>query len=192
MTSLSCPTDLSDGVIRLRRWRADEAEVLVALLHASLDTVSRWIPWCTAEYGVLAAQRWLGQVERSWERGRGECALAIVDARTDAPVGSVAFNRFREPATADLGYWMSTAAQGQGWMTRAVRPWVPSAMMTLGLETVEVVIAEGNLASRRVAEKAGARYDRREEGRLGHPDLTWAAIYEFNVSGAESSHCNIA
>jgi ribosomal-protein-serine acetyltransferase len=174
------PDDLTDGVIRLRPWRADEAAVLVGLIHASQDTVGHWIPWCSLDYTVTKAEAWLRQVHRGWQRGHGECALAIVDAATDIPVGNLVLNQFREPAVADLGYWMSSAAQGKGWMTRAVALGVPVAMAALGVRRLEVVIAVENLASRRVTEKAGGRYDHHAADRLKLIP-GWAAVYVFEA-----------
>ena len=65
---------------------------------------------------------------------------------------------------ANLGYWVRSRAAGRGITPRAVfllRDW---AAANTDLHRLEVVVATGNLRSRRVAEKCGAVF----EGTLRH------------------------
>jgi RimJ/RimL family protein N-acetyltransferase len=57
----------------------------------------------------------------------------------------------------NLGYWVRTTRRGQGLAARAARLAAQFAFEQVGLIRVEVVIAAGNAASLRVAEKSGAR-----------------------------------
>ena len=56
---------------------------------------------------------------------------------------------------AEIGYWTHPAHRGRGVMTRAVRLLARWALTDQGFERIEVRVALGNLASIRVAEKAG-------------------------------------
>jgi RimJ/RimL family protein N-acetyltransferase len=57
--------------------------------------------------------------------------------------------------TTEVGYWAAPWARGRGVMTRAVSLLVRWALLEQGFERVELRAATGNLASQRVAEKAG-------------------------------------
>ena len=57
---------------------------------------------------------------------------------------------------ANLGYWVRTSATGRGVATAAVRLAAHFGFESLDLIRIEIVMAVANLASRRVAEKAGA------------------------------------
>ena len=57
----------------------------------------------------------------------------------------------------ELGYWTRASARGTGVAVRAARLVVDHAFTQLGMSRVELIIAVGNTASQRVAEKLGAR-----------------------------------
>jgi RimJ/RimL family protein N-acetyltransferase len=56
-----------------------------------------------------------------------------------------------------VGYWVRRSKSGRGIASKALRLSGRFAFEELRLERVEIVVPQGNLASRRVAEKAGAR-----------------------------------
>jgi RimJ/RimL family protein N-acetyltransferase len=55
---------------------------------------------------------------------------------------------------AETGYWLGPAARGRGYATEAVRA-VARHAFGLGLTRIELLAAVGNVASQRVAERAG-------------------------------------
>ena len=61
----------------------------------------------------------------------------------------------REPGYGEIGYWVTAAARGRGVATRSVRLITDWALGELALTTLEILPHEDNMASRRVAEKAG-------------------------------------
>jgi len=159
ITPTSPPT-LTDGTLRLRPWRHDEAGLLVELLHASRDSVGRWMNWYTPDYAATDALGWIAAVERGWQDGEGECALAIEAGSEGVPQGCVGINQFRfEHRTANIGYWIGQPHQGRGLAAQAVRLLAPHAFARFALRRLEIVVAEGNGASRRAAEKTGARFE---------------------------------
>jgi RimJ/RimL family protein N-acetyltransferase len=69
---------------------------------------------------------------------------------------------------AQIGYWMDPAARARGVATASVRALCRWAFPALGLELIEWRAEVGNVASRRVAEKAGFRVEATLRGRLVH------------------------
>ncbi|HZM23233.1 MAG TPA: GNAT family protein, partial [Anaerolineales bacterium] len=57
------------------------------------------------------------------------------------------------------GYWVRTSKHGQGIAGRAAKLAVRFGFENLDLIRAEIVVAVGNEASRRVAEKIGAHYE---------------------------------
>ena len=57
--------------------------------------------------------------------------------------------------TAEIGYWMAADARGRGIGTRATRMLAEWALMSLGLERLELLAHPDNEASQRLAERAG-------------------------------------
>jgi len=77
----------------------------------------------------------------------------------------------------NLGYWVRSACHGQGIAGRAAKLTARFAFEQLGLIRVEIVIAVGNHASLRVAQKIGAH----EEGILLNRMVIGKAIHDAHM-----------
>jgi RimJ/RimL family protein N-acetyltransferase len=81
-------------------------------------------------------------------------AQAIVDARTDEFLGTVGWRLDRN---VQVGYWVKKEARGRGVATSALRLLARWAIEELGAQRVQLLAEPANVASQRVAEKAGFR-----------------------------------
>lgn len=181
-TPLPAPA-LSDGTWRLRAYEPSDAQALQHALLESVDTVGRWLDWCTPAYSVDDALHWIGRTRLAWRGVGDECALAIVDG-DHRLVGSIGLNHWQhEYRMANLGYWVRQSRQGEGAATAAVRLLAAHALRIPELQRLEIVVIDDNLASRRVAEKVGAKLEGLARRRLvlrGEPRD--AAIYALTAS----------
>jgi Acetyltransferases, including N-acetylases of ribosomal proteins len=152
-------TELTDSVIRLRPFREEDIDMVYEAICASIKEISVWMSWChaglareeTANFIMSRAEAWSNDVEYSF---------AVFDAATNEFLGSLGLNYLkREYQMVNLGYWMKTSQTGRGVATRATRLGARFALEQLGLQRVEIIAAVGNLASQRVAEKAGAKLE---------------------------------
>jgi RimJ/RimL family protein N-acetyltransferase len=172
---------LEEGDLRLRPFRYADLSALHAALHESMDSIGRWQGWCTPGYSMEDGRRWIAQTRLAWEGVGDECALVIAERTTDELIGSIALNHWLpEYGMANLGYWVRQRRQEQGVATAAVRLLARHALRVTDLRRLEIVVADTNLASRRVAEKAGARFEGIARQRLvlrGEPQD--AAIYSL-------------
>ena len=80
--------------------------------------------------------------------------FAITDAETGALIGSIDM-RITRLGAGHIGYWMAPQARGRGRTTAALRALSRWAIEELGLGRVELATDLDNIASQRVAEKAG-------------------------------------
>lgn len=90
-------------------------------------------------------------VERKW-RSSDEPTFAIVEYQSDRFLGVVTI-RLREGGS--LGFWLTRAARGKGVMTHAVKAVVEWARDKHGIRRLYITAHPDNVASQRVAEKAG-------------------------------------
>jgi RimJ/RimL family protein N-acetyltransferase len=88
-----------------------------------------------------------------WDDGR-RAEFVAQDAATATRLGRVGL-RLGEPGAAEIGYWVDPRARQRGVATAAVRAVCQWAVTTAGIELIEWRCEAGNIASRRVAEKAG-------------------------------------
>ncbi|GAB2593335.1 acetyltransferase [Paractinoplanes abujensis] len=99
-----------------------------------------------------------------WDAGtRAEFVVVAGEVR----LGRVGFGLDGSGA-AQIGYWMDPAARGRGVATAAVRALCGWGFGPLGLGLIEWRAEVGNHASRRVAEKAGFRFEAILRQRLVH------------------------
>ncbi|HEY6219326.1 MAG TPA: GNAT family N-acetyltransferase [Gemmatimonadaceae bacterium] len=120
-------------------------------------------------------------------RAPGEFRLAAtVLKETGAYVGRTGLYPFRDdarglvPGEAFLAYYIARPYWGRGIATEAAKAWVEYGFRTLTLKRIEAGIAARNVASLRVAEKAGFSWLRSG----GKPEWPWHD-YEIHAPQAD-------
>jgi RimJ/RimL family protein N-acetyltransferase len=142
---------LSDGVITLRPKGREDVEALVALCQD--PQISRWtrVP---SPYTRADAEGWIAAAELDRQAGRGIDWL-VVDEHGEV-LASIAVQDIRpDEGVGEIGYWVAAPARGRRVATRAVRLATEFALRELGLETLELITHEDNVASQGVARAAG-------------------------------------
>ena len=144
---------LDDDVLRLRGWLPIDAPFVMQACQDSV--IQRWLP-VPVPYLPEDAVDFVGCFScREWRAGHG-APFAITEASTDRLLGAISLKDVdRALRTAELGYWVAPAARGQGVASRSIcllSDWA----FEIGLERLILLIEPGNVASRAVAERAGA------------------------------------
>jgi RimJ/RimL family protein N-acetyltransferase len=104
----------------------------------------------------------------AWDSGQ-RAEFVAEDSATRERLGRVGLDLTAVAAgTAEIGYWVDARARNRGVATDAVRAVCRWAFTTLGLELIEWRCEVGNVASRRVAEKAGFLIEATLRKRLVH------------------------
>jgi len=154
-------------------------EVVVAAVRESAPELGLWMPWAKADYTKGEAEAWISGCEAGRSTGVTH-EFAIVD-RSGTFLGACGINQAK-PAegVANLGYWVRTPVAGRGIATKAVRMVVEWVFEHTELNRLEVYAAVANVRSRRVADKAGARFEAilRKRFILGGVPVD-AALYSF-------------
>jgi RimJ/RimL family protein N-acetyltransferase len=169
----------ADGLL-LRPLRSEDADEVFAAAHASRREIGRWLEWCHEDYQRHETVEFLANQPEAWAGGQAY-SFGIFDAATLRFLGGAGLNGFHEAQPfANLGYWVRTDATGGGVASRAARRVAEWALPALGLARIEIVAAADNAASRRVAEKAGARFEGVLRNRLViHGQPADAAMYSL-------------
>jgi RimJ/RimL family protein N-acetyltransferase len=138
---------LGDGVVSLRP--ADERDLAAIESGITDPEVIRWFG-----HPKLSAREVLDLNRGRWLDGSGP-TFAICGA-DDRCLGHVWINVGSDSAGA-VGYWLLPEARGRGFATRAVRLICDWAFQDLALPGLRLLTEPENLASQRVAERAGFR-----------------------------------
>jgi RimJ/RimL family protein N-acetyltransferase len=143
---------LAAGGIRLRPWR--EAD-LPAALRGTRDPL---VPRFTRVPDENTPEQLRTYFEGHETERESGVALhqAIADAQSDAFLGAISLLRFVwDDARCEVGYWLAPEGRGRGAATTGTRLLATWALTSLGLERVDLHAARDNVASQRVAERAG-------------------------------------
>ena len=136
--------------VRLRPWRADDAD---AVLAACQDPeIQRWTQ-VPVPYRREDAEGFVGGIAAG-TRADGGALFAVVDGGSGDLVGSIGLF---PPADGfgEIGYWTVAGHRGKGLTAEALRVLGEWAFAELGLHRVELHVDPANTGSRRVAERAG-------------------------------------
>jgi RimJ/RimL family protein N-acetyltransferase len=141
-------------------------------VQESLGDVDRWMPELNAGLSEAQIEIWIDDAAEFWQRGE-TFHLLIVDATDGSLVGGCGLTRLdTRHMFANLYYWVRSSRQGQGAATQASRLAAALAFEGLGLQRLEILTAQENLGSQRVAEKIGAVREGLLRKRLLLPDHT--------------------
>jgi RimJ/RimL family protein N-acetyltransferase len=155
----SLPTTLQDHSVLLRPFQLADAEPMYEAARESMGQLCAWMTWCQPSYSISDAKRFVSQSAQAWEKGE-HCSFAILDAKNSAFLGSIGLNHLNfTHKLGNIGYWVRSSATGRGWCTAATRLMASYALHQLGLTRLEFLIPLANVASQRVARKAGAHFE---------------------------------
>lgn len=122
-----------------------------AIVAACQDPdIQRFIPFIPVPYGEEEGHTYVASVDRAWnESDERTFAVCLTEKGL---IGAVTV-RLHEGGT--VGYWLASAARGEGFMTEAVRAIVRWAREEQGIEWLRLTTHPDNRASQAVAERAG-------------------------------------
>jgi len=147
--------ELTDGEIVARPYRPDDIPAVYEAARESIPELSRWMPWCHANYAIEETTAFILSRPDGWARD-AEYGFGVFrrDGRFLGGVGMNFVNRVHQ--LANLDYWVRTTETGHGVASRAARLVAGFGIEKLKFQRLEILAATGNLPSQRVAEKAGA------------------------------------
>ncbi len=139
---------LTDGLVILRRWREADAPTIVDCLDGDPE-ISRWLDRVPQPYTLADALAYVRGEMPSLDQD----TFAITDA-DDRVLGSIGAT-VPESGVREIGYWLRADARGRGTATSALTLIVAWTFEQPGVARVQLRADPENLASCRVAERAG-------------------------------------
>ena len=144
---------------QIRPYQIEDIDGIYAAADESREHIGKWMGWLTSDYTRDHAAAWVELSMGDWERG-DSYEHVIVDSTDGTIVGACGLNGVgHKDLVCNLGYWVRSSRLGQGAARQAVRLLRDFGFQTLGFNRLEIVVADGNDHSRRVAMSAGAIYE---------------------------------
>jgi RimJ/RimL family protein N-acetyltransferase len=144
---------LTDGVVSLRRFKLEDVDDVTRALQDS--EIVKWTASIPVPYTDASARGWIEQHRQWWNDG-STASFAIDDTAVGSLLGNI--NVIVRPSwdeQAAMMYWVASWGRGRGVATRALRLASEWAIGVIHPQELFLETLEGNLASERVAEKAG-------------------------------------
>ena len=143
-------------MVNLRPLELHDAPAVYRALDSSRDALRRWMVWYRDDYDLGDAEAWIHNTVETAVAGRG-FHFAIEDANAEL-IGVISVEDVSpESGRAMLGYWVATGATGRGVGRQAVGEVVTWARGQTNVTILWALVAEANIASRRVLEINGFR-----------------------------------
>jgi ribosomal-protein-serine acetyltransferase len=145
----------TDNVVTVRPFQAEDAPEVHAAIVESQNEVPKWLT-DLKEQSLTSVQDYIASQPQTWNEDKAY-NFAILESSSNKIVGGCGLTQInRRHRFCNLYYWIRTSTTGRGYATRAVVLMARFAFESLGMQRMELVIEPENLASLRVAEKAGA------------------------------------
>ncbi len=129
----------------------DEADAPALVDAVAQPEVAR-LPGTAPFSDEREARAWIERAAADW-RGNGPWRFAVADARSGELLGYIGVRLV--DSNGQIGYWVRRAARGRGVATSALRMLSRWALTSAGFERLQLVTETHNVASQRVAVKAG-------------------------------------
>jgi len=166
------------NLIMLQSYRGEHIHPLREAVLASIPELPRYETWAHAAYSLNEAEDYVTWWRQAQERGQAYY-FAVEAPETGLLLGSCGLgDLIMDHRRASLGFWIRQDYTSRGYATDAAQALITWGFQERGLNRIELEIAVGNKASRRVAEKLGAVFEGVLRQRLLLPEgPTDTAIY---------------
>ncbi|RIV34640.1 N-acetyltransferase [Micromonospora radicis] len=176
----------SAGAHELRLRPMEEGDLDAVVIACQDPDTQRWTT-LPQEYDRPAAESFLSHCRDTWAGGTAAC-FVIAD-RQDRYAGSIDLRlSATDPLLADVGFLTAPHARGRGYQPAALLALCAWGFAALGLARIEWRANVGNVASRRVAEKAGFTVEGVARNALNHRgtrvDAWVGALLAEDLTGA--------
>lgn len=180
-------TPLANTQIVIRPFEAGDADEFVHAANESIETVGKWMSWCTPSFNREQALAWFATCDQDRAAGRA-FDMGLFCAATGQLLGGAGINQLSSHHRyGNIGYWVRQSRQGCGIARQAVALLRDFGFERLGLFRLEIVMGVGNTASEAVAIAAGATFECLARNRIFlHDQPLDAHIYAL-VTAAEFS-----
>jgi len=147
---------------------------------ASHKDISRWMSEFPHPYNLKHAREFISRSRKKW-LDKTEYNFSIKLKGSDELIGGVSLvNVNNKQKMAELGYWLDKVHWGQGYISEAVKTILEYAFNQVKLHRVYARVFTPNLASARVLEKSGFRFEGHEIKSI-LKNGRWYDMYRFAI-----------
>jgi ribosomal-protein-serine acetyltransferase len=130
-----------------------QANELFRLVEQDRQRLRKWLPWVDYERSPADS---LAYIQRTQQQFKDQESLQLGLFYQGQLAGTIGSHTVNWPnRSVEIGYWLSSAWEGRGVMTRACRGLIQYTFTSLNINRVEIQCATGNVKSRAIPERLG-------------------------------------
>lgn len=144
---------LVDSTTALHLLAPKDADALFALVQRNRNYLRQWLPWVDGVHQPADEEAFIQAVNQQWENRE---ALSLGIWYQKQLVGDISLKAFDwKASTADIGYWLDRAYQGQGIISKACQSLIHVAFQQLDLKSLTIHCATENHKSQAIPLRLG-------------------------------------
>lgn len=156
---IDIPTELESSRLLLRCPRPGDGIALNSVIIKSISELQPWFPWAKQIPSIEDSEEVCRKFSAEFIL-RKDLVFHIFTRDNLELIGSCGLHRINwDVPSFEIGYWLSTSATGNGYMTEVVNTLSDFCLNKLGAKRVEIRMDDRNEASWRVAERAGFKHE---------------------------------
>lgn len=163
-----------DEHLHLRALTVPDAEVLYSLVDDNRQYLAEYLPWAAGNT-LCNSLEFVQKIKQDRAAG-SEYGFGIYVDGTLA--GHISLMRTGEGQETEIGYWVSKDYSGAGVTTKVAERVTRFGLETLGLGSIVIKAAVGNIASNKIAQKLGYEMSGVEESDNGTTINVWRKTNE--------------
>ena len=157
----SADTTIGVQKVRLQPWDVVDCEKLHDMVQRNRVALARFMPWIHYPMNFEELVHWIARARADYFSGTS-FLWAIINDETAEIIGNISLRfvgQYRNPNAMEIGYWMDQEHSGKGFMTLACKMVIVLGFFSFALDRIQISCNKENLASRRVIEKCGFRFE---------------------------------
>lgn len=152
---IDIPNQFESRRLILRTPREGDSRIVFPAIEETRETLRRWIPWSPPAKTMEEAEEDLREAIASVQMRRS-IRFLVFNQENGEFIGQALFHSFNwKIPRCEIGYWVRASKQNQGYMTEAVERMTSFGFEVLKMARIDIHCDTENIASYRVAEKAG-------------------------------------
>lgn len=165
---LDLPESFETERLIIRAPRVGDGQALNAAIQESRERLMPWLPWAVHPQTPDETETIIRSAVARWQK-REDLWMLMFRKSDGMCLGRTGLHQLNWTTRCfEIGYWIRTSAEGQGFVREAVAGVTEYAFNTLGAARVEIRCDSRNERSARTAQKAGYTL----EGTLRHNALS--------------------
>lgn len=152
---IELPDQLLGERVLVRPYRAGDGAALWEAVTESREHILPWLSWADTHGLPTDSEAFVRKWHAKWLL-REELAVGIWERSTGRYLGGSGLHRTQwDVPSFEIGYWLRHSAEGQGYMTEAVRLLCHLTFETLAANRVFIRVASGNHRSAAIPRRLG-------------------------------------